>query len=251
MVMKQGFLKLSRKFFETSLWKEPRQYSRSEAWLDLIQMAGFEDSTYMLNNREIEVRRGEIVASRRFLEKRWQWGSTKVSNFLNYLRANRMINQRQTSGQTIITLCNYEVYNETQTAGQTENKPPTNHPQTSGKPPANQNKESKEGKEYIKETPTIVGEKKNAAIAATQIRKKEFYESLIPFVEVYGKETVRKFFDYWSEMNKSQTKMRFEQEKTWELTKRLSYWAKREKDFMKQPKPNFSNYDNAQQYSEF
>ena len=63
-----------------------------------------------------------------------------------------MINHRQTNGQTIITLCKYELYNDTQTNGFQENKPPTNHRQTTNKPPTNQNKECKEreeGKEYI------------------------------------------------------------------------------------------------------
>lgn len=143
----QGFIKLSRKFFENALWKEHRQYSRSEAWLDLIQMAGFEDSKYILNNRAIEVQRGEIVASRRFLENRWLWGSTKVTNFLDYLKKEGMINQRQTNGQTIITLCNYDTYNTRQTSDDVENKPATNQRQTRGKPPTNQNKEYKESKE--------------------------------------------------------------------------------------------------------
>lgn len=147
----QGFIKLSRKFFENALWKEPRQYSRSEAWLDLIQMAGFEDSKYILNNRAIEVQRGEIVASRRFLENRWSWGSTKVTNFLDYLKKEGMIKQRQTSGQTIITLCNYGTYNDSQTSDNDENKPKANQRQTSGKPATNQNKESKEGKESKEE----------------------------------------------------------------------------------------------------
>lgn len=143
----QGYIKLSRKFFENALWKEPRQYSRSEAWIDLIQMARFEDSNLILNNRVIEVRRGEIAASRRFFEIRWLWGSTKVSNFLDYLKKNGMINQRQTNGQTIITLCNYDIYNMEQTGDDDENKPPTNQRQTSDKPPTNQNKECKECKE--------------------------------------------------------------------------------------------------------
>lgn len=154
----QGFIKLSRKFFENALWKEHRQYSRSEAWLDLIQMAGFEDSKYILNNRAIEVQRGEIVASRRFLENRWLWGSTKVTNFLDYLKKEGMINQRQTNGQTIITLCNYDTYNTRQTSDDVENKPATNHRQTRGKPPTNQNKEykeSKEGKESKEYIPPI------------------------------------------------------------------------------------------------
>ncbi|MBS5626972.1 MAG: hypothetical protein KHW86_17330 [Porphyromonadaceae bacterium] len=154
----QGFIKLSRKFFENALWKEHRQYSRSEAWLDLIQMAGFEDSKYILNNRAIEVQRGEIVASRRFLENRWLWGSTKVTNFLDYLKKEGMINQRQTNGQTIITLCNYDTYNTRQTSDDVENKPATNQRQTRGKPPTNQNKEykeSKEGKESKEYIPPI------------------------------------------------------------------------------------------------
>lgn len=154
----QGFIKLSRKFFENALWKEHRQYSRSEAWLDLIQMAGFEDSKYILNNRAIEVQRGEIVASRRFLENRWLWGSTKVTNFLDYLKKEGMINQRQTNGQTIITLCNYDTYNARQTSDDVENKPEANHRQTRGKPPTNQNKEykeSKEGKESKEYIPPI------------------------------------------------------------------------------------------------
>lgn len=145
--MKQGFIKLSRKFFENALWKEPRQYSRSEAWLDLIQMAGFEDSKYILNNRAIEVQRGEIIASRRFLENRWLWGSTKVTNFLDYLKKEGMINQRQTNGQTIIILCNYDTYNYSQTSDYIENKPEANQRQTRGKPQTNQNKEYKESKE--------------------------------------------------------------------------------------------------------
>lgn len=67
------------------------------------------------------------------------------------------------------------------------------------------------------------------AIKARQAAKKEdFYNSLVPFVSVYGKEMVRAFFDYWTEPNKSQTKMRFELEKTWDLSRRLNTWASRQ-----------------------
>ena len=76
--------------------------------------------------------------------------------------------------------------------------------------------------------------KKDAAIAATLSRKERFYESLVPFVEKYGAAMIREFFDYWSEMNKSQTKMRFEQQPTWETSLRLVTWAKRDNNFNKQ-----------------
>lgn len=73
--------------------------------------------------------------------------------------------------------------------------------------------------------------KKDAAKAATLSRKKQFYESLVPYVEKYGKEMIREFYDYWSEMNRSETAMRFEQQPTWETKRRLSTWANREKNY--------------------
>ena len=60
-------------------------------------------------------------------------------------------------------------------------------------------------------------------------REHEFGASLIPYVGKYSKETIRAFFNYWSEKSKSGTKMRFELEKTWETAKRLQTWASREK----------------------
>lgn len=68
-----------------------------------------------------------------------------------------------------------------------------------------------------------------AAEAATSARKEKFYASLVPFVDKYGKDMIREFFDYWSEMNRSKSKMRFEQQSTWELALRLKTWADREK----------------------
>lgn len=70
---------------------------------------------------------------------------------------------------------------------------------------------------------------KVAAEAATSARKEKFYASLVPFVDKYGKDMIRDFFDYWSEMNRSKSKMRFEQQSTWELALRLKTWADREK----------------------
>ena len=85
------------------------------------------------------------------------------------------------------------------------------------------------GKNNIKETTTSVVGKKDAAKAATLSRKKSFYQLLVPYVGKYPKEMIRAFFDYWSELNKSGTKMRYELEKTWELPRRLATWANRER----------------------
>ena len=65
----------------------------------------------------------------------------------------------------------------------------------------------------------------------TERRRKSFYNSLIPYVETYGKQMVRAFYDYWSELNKSQTKMKWELQKTWELDRRLATWDRKDSQF--------------------
>ena len=183
-----AFVKLDRNYFNNPLWKEDRIYSRSEAWLDLIASALIEDLKVHIKGQDIEVQRGEVAASRRYLEKRWKWGSTKVNNFMTYLKKNGMIKTRQTSGQTIIRLVKFEVYNGSQTSKQ-----------TTGKPAANQSKELKERKE----------------IFLTKVKE---YSTQHDSVELI------KFFEYWSEHKETGRKMKFEMQKTWNLEMRIKKW---------------------------
>lgn len=232
----KGYIRLSRKFFENSLWTEPRVYSRAEAWLDLIQMARFESTTEFLTNRAIEVGRGEIPVSRRFLEKRWQWSNTKVDNFLKALQKRQQISQRNASGQSIITLCNYDTYNPINNAKNAEEEPlktPTERQQNANETPTKKNLKKENN---LKEKPPKGGKKKSEAVASTlslNSRKDNFFISLQGYVSRYGERMIREFFDYWAESNKSQTKMRFELQPTWETPKRLATWANKDKDFQK------------------
>lgn len=44
---------------------------------------------------------------------------------------------------------------------------------------------------------------------------------------------VQKFVNYWSELNKSETKMKFELQQTFEISRRLQTWYNRSNDFKK------------------
>jgi len=72
-------------------------------------------------------------------------------------------------------------------------------------------------------------------------RAKKFSSEVFTF-NGYPKETLDKFVNYWTEPNKSKTKMRFELEKTWDTARRLATWASREKvqpsDMTKEQKIN-------------
>ena len=255
----EGYIKLSRKFFSNDMWNEARTFSSCEAWLDLIQSARFEATPRMesIGGREVSYTRGQYPASIRFLSKRWHWTERRVRTFLAYLKRENMITLSQDQGMNIITLVKYNEYNGnptdtpsdtaadtssdtsivqeinelrlqvTQLLTQVATQQVTQQPKEKEKRHTSDTKQIKE-KNIIKETTTNVVAKKDAAKAATLSRKEAFYQSLIPFVGLYPKEMIRAFFDYWSEQNKSGTKMRFELEKTWELSRRLKTWEKKE-----------------------
>lgn len=63
-----------------------------------------------------------------------------------------------------------------------------------------------------------------------ELREADFRREIdkYTFPEVIKKE----FFDYWTEPNKSGTKMRFELEKTWHLGRRLARWVNNSKTIL-------------------
>jgi hypothetical protein len=64
-------------------------------------------------------------------------------------------------------------------------------------------------------------------------RKLKFSSTLQPFLNSYGKDFLNDFYKYWTEPNKSKTKFRQELEKTWDLERRLTTWAKNDSNFKK------------------
>lgn len=148
------------------------------------------------------------------------------------------LNIQSTNKYSIITICNYDSYQHYEDSiQQKNNNQSTNEQQTNNNQTTTtkeiKNKRNKEIKNKKENNSNELLKKKDAAIAATLTRKEEFYKSLVPFLEKYNSGMIRSFFDYWSEMNKSQTKMRYEQQPTWELGKRLATWANKEKNYGK------------------
>ena len=246
----EGYIKLSRKFFDNKIWQAARAFSECEAWIDLIQSARFEASpiTSRIGCYEVTWGRGQYPASNRFLSKKWGRSEQWVKSFLGKLKRENMIFTENSQGVNVITLINFDKYNGEPIDNPLSNPPnnPLNNMDINElqglvthlitqqlthlqklQPTSNPNNKKEE--ENTKETTPNGVAKKVAAKAATLSRKDSFYQSLVPFVGLYPKEMIRSFFDYWSELNKSGSKMRFELEKTWELPRRLSTWAARER----------------------
>ena len=72
------------------------------------------------------------------------------------------------------------------------------------------------------------------------LSKSEKFKSEV-FSYDYPKSMLESFYDYWSEPNKSKTKERWQLQPTFEISRRLKTWAKREKSF--NPKQTMSKID--------
>ena len=78
-------------------------------------------------------------------------------------------------------------------------------------------------------------------------RRQRFIDTLQPFAARYGEEMIRQFADYWTEPNRSNTRMRFELQRTWNTTLRLARWARNDYAF-NQPSFNSNYHDNHNNY---
>jgi hypothetical protein len=90
-----------------------------------------------------------------------------------------------------------------------------------------------EGKETKKNESKLVTASKLATIETREI---EFRDKLIPYIDTYGKEMLRAFFDYWTEKNEGGKKMKFEMQRVFEIEKRLRTWSNN--NFQKNGKSN-------------
>ena len=81
--------------------------------------------------------------------------------------------------------------------------------------------------------------KKTVAIEA---RRDNLQDELRKYANQYSNDMLNAFYQYWSEPNQKNTKMRFELEKTWLLSSRLATWEKRENNYKKNSYgKNFTN----------
>jgi hypothetical protein len=100
-----------------------------------------------------------------------------------------------------------------------------------------------DGKYFNKKLESVKRHKKTEAEIASECeklkkqieeKKLKFYNDCKPYLVKYPKEMLRAFYNYWTEMNKSGTKLRFELQQTFEISKRLATWAGKDKEFKSQ-----------------
>ena len=111
-----GHLKVSRKAYATDpFWNEKRVFSKWEAWEWLMKEASWGDRRRVIGMKVVDLKRGELLASVRFLGEAWGWKRSRVHDYLKLLTdMGRIAGQRETPEGTVYLLVNYDRYQSTQ-----------------------------------------------------------------------------------------------------------------------------------------
>ena len=90
-----------------------------------------------------------------------------------------------------------------------------------------------------------IKERKGKEISKSlDLRETVFTSEVWQYKEQYSEIMLKAFINYWTEKDKSRSRMRFETEKTFEISKRLNTWASRDNKFSpKKAEPAILSYD--------
>jgi len=125
--VRRGYIAMPRSIFEDEAFRsEP--FSQREAYLYLVAAASWKPRNERIGRAVVELERGQLAASMRFLAAKWEWSEAKVRRFLARLSGRRsgdapedphpdapsdaLIDAVSTREVTIITIRNYDDFNK-------------------------------------------------------------------------------------------------------------------------------------------
>ena len=205
------FFMVPRRLFAEGAFKaEP--YSKREALLDLIQMASIETKEVIVDGMQMQIERGQVFASIRFLARRWGWSNDRTIRTLRALESEHFIERNPNTLISTISICNFDTY--------------SGEPNTTTNTPANTANGESRTKYKNKEIEQEQEDKEKVILTkekSIEDRECAFKEQVYAFSGEWQRQMLDDFILYWSERD-LRGKMRFEKEKTWDLPKRLQRW---------------------------
>ena len=180
--------------------------------LELVRRGFFDksllDSFGILTSKGIQSRYLEAAARRKKVDIREEFLLVDATEYDNVNILPRNVN---------ISPPNADILQQSKVKESKEENTGSSH--LGGEPPSPPSGEKKEAK------PLLVKQQE------LQEREALFRKELEAFEGFYGVEMINAFFDYWTEPNKSKTKMGFEMQTKWDLKRRLRSWKNNEAKF--------------------
>ena len=104
-----GYYRMHRGWMDfRALDGEP--FCRRAAWAWLIEQACWKPTKISIDGKTLQLRRGQLSHSTRYMAKAWGWSEARVRRFLTRLKTDAAIDAVSDAGQNVITICNYDKY---------------------------------------------------------------------------------------------------------------------------------------------
>lgn len=110
--MKQGYVALHRKIQEHPFYKEKREFSKYEAWVDILMEVqhSLEPKDVVIGMNVLQCHYGESLKSVKTWSKRWNWTESKVRRYFDLLKKMNQIRTKSEVKTTRLFVINYESY---------------------------------------------------------------------------------------------------------------------------------------------
>lgn len=86
----RGFYRMSRGWMKNEVFKR-EQYTEREAWVWLIEEAAFRPRTKRVGPYVVQLKRGQVATTLRFMAKAWGWKKDRARRFLKRLVDDSML----------------------------------------------------------------------------------------------------------------------------------------------------------------
>lgn len=213
--MSNVWIKIHRESLDHWLYRTNKPLTRREAWENILLLVNCENENILVGCQLHECKIGQSLNSLDTWAKNFNWTIQQVRTFFSLLQKNGMINIEGLQKTTRLTVLNYDSYVLRVTDKQHAKQHANN----------TQNNKEKAIKDINNNTATRI-----------ENSKQKLYSEMSAYINTYSKDILNSFYSYWTEPNKSGSQMRFELEKTWDLKRRLEYWARNDKEFIKTEK---------------
>lgn len=102
---------------------------RLAVWMWLLDNAVWKDTTHDVKGHTVDVPRGSVCASERYISEQCGVGYQVVRTAIKRFKSEHMINATPTHGKNLISLCNYEKYQDPKWSDNAEGNATLTQPQ--------------------------------------------------------------------------------------------------------------------------
>lgn len=116
-----GTVNIARSIFVDEAFKD-QPYTEREAFMWLVMEASWKDRAKRIGSAVVDLKRGQLAASIRFMADAWGWEKSTVDRFLKRLEKRDMIGTDSGTGVSVVTIRKYNAYQGGTTYSGTEEK---------------------------------------------------------------------------------------------------------------------------------